>query len=76
MILQHGLFSSSRDFVINSPGGDVDEPLDHVGNNLGFELAKRKYDVWMPNTRGNKYSMNHTRLDPDKGRYFDYQRLS
>ena len=62
VILQHGLLSSSRDWLINAPGGDASEQLGDVGNNLGFELAKRGYDVWLTNSRGNKYSMKHVSL--------------
>ena len=71
VILQHGLMSSGHDFIINSPGGDLEE--DHgeiVGNNLGFELSRRGYDVWLANSRGNTYARNHTFLHPDMGKAF------
>lgn len=72
VILQHGLLSSSRDWLINAPGGDASEHLRIVGNNLGFELAKRGYDVWITNSRGNKYSMNHVSISSKEGRFWDF----
>lgn len=55
VVLFHGMAAHSAHFVINS-----DKNMD---DSVGFALAKRGQDVWMPNFRGGFFTLGHKLLD-------------
>ncbi|KAL3266972.1 hypothetical protein HHI36_011121 [Cryptolaemus montrouzieri] len=60
ILLQHGLLSSSADWV------------DEGNASLAFLLADDGYDVWLGNARGNHYSIGHTKLSTDSKEFWDF----
>lgn len=70
IILQPGLTGSSTGFIIASDFVPTD--LNVTGQNMGLELARRGYDVWLSNNRGNEYGKNHTTLDPKKRKFWEW----
>ena len=53
-LMVHGLIDSSDAWILNGKN-----------NSQALVLASQGYDVWLANTRGNKYSVNHTKLNSD-----------
>ena len=75
VVLAHAVPVSGSQFIAH-PGGHIDENLAPgvVGNNLGFELAKRGYDVWLCNVRGNEYSIGHTHFHTYSREFWDFSK--
>lgn len=60
VLLVHGIADSSDSWLVLGPA-----------NSLAYKLADLGYDVWLHNTRGNKYSRGHIRNIPTR-KYWNY----
>ncbi|XP_044749500.1 lipase 3-like [Coccinella septempunctata] len=60
ILLQHGLLSSSSDWV------------DEGNKSLSFALADQGYDVWLGNARGNHYSIGHISFRLDSEQFWNF----
>ncbi|XP_063825336.1 lipase 3-like [Ostrinia nubilalis] len=61
VILQHGLFDSSANFIASGPE-----------KSLGYVLADAGYDVWMANVRGNRYCREHSRYKTNTKEFWNF----
>ncbi|PNF27545.1 Lipase 3 [Cryptotermes secundus] len=61
VFLQHGILSSSADWIILGPE-----------NSLGYLLADAGFDVWLGNARGNTYSKKHLSLSTSDSKFWDF----
>lgn len=61
VFLQHGLLSSSADWVLLG-----------TQQGFGYLLADLGYDVWMGNARGNTYSRAHVSMNPDRRGFWQF----
>lgn len=79
VILQHGILESGMDFLIGSPFVNVPGNSSAIGDNLAFVLVQTgRYDVWVGNSRGNRYSKGHVSLTPKDTDYwkFSYDQMA
>jgi len=61
VLLQHGIFDSSDGWVCNGE--------DH---SIAFVLAKNNFDVWLSNSRGNKYCKEHEKYNPQSFEFWQF----
>ncbi|XP_063358670.1 lipase 3-like isoform X2 [Cydia amplana] len=61
VFLQHGLLSSSAEWVLMMPG-----------KGFAYILAEAGYDVWMGNARGNTYSKRHISINPTSSSFWKF----
>ena len=64
------MLGTSADFIIASEQNP--KSTDEIGQNMGFELAKQGFDVWLTNNRGSRYGMDHLVLSSKKSKFWDF----
>ncbi|KAJ2887772.1 cholesterol esterase [Coemansia asiatica] len=62
VLFWHGFMLSSECFVCHPDWVNI----------LPFRLAEAGYDVWLGNSRGNKYSYKHIKYAPDDARFWSF----
>ncbi|KAJ2343795.1 cholesterol esterase, partial [Coemansia sp. RSA 2618] len=62
VLFWHGFMLSSECFVCHPDWINI----------LPFRLAEAGYDVWLGNSRGNKYSYKHMKYTPDDRRFWNF----
>ena len=61
VLLQHGIFDSSDGWVCN-----VEE------HSIAFVLANNNFDVWLSNSRGNKYCKSHEKYNSQNYEFWQF----
>lgn len=59
VLFQHGVFDSADGWIMN-----------YADKTPAFVAVNEGYDVWLNNSRGNKYSRAHTSLNPNKSKFW------
>ncbi|KAJ6223183.1 hypothetical protein RDWZM_001728 [Blomia tropicalis] len=71
LIAFHGLINDATYWFWNSPFLTNNES--YCGENFGFCLLRSgRYDLWVPNARGNGYSMDHVKYSTQDTRFWEF----
>lgn len=71
VIIFHGVITDTAYFYFNSPLENTTHTS--CSDNFGFCLLKQgRYDLWIPNARGNRYSRGHLRYSDHDSRYWSF----
>ncbi len=60
VLMVHGIVDSADGWVV------------HDDQSPAFILSRAGYDVWLGNSRGNKYSKRHIKLDTESEEFWDF----
>jgi len=61
VLLWHGLMDDAITWVVNMPA-----------QSLAYLLADQGYDVWLGNSRGNRYALRHVHLNPSLDPFWQF----
>ena len=62
VLCQHGILDSAAGWMLNG------------SESIAFKLVEAGFDVWLNNTRGSLYSLEHQHIELDKKNQTDYKR--
>ncbi|KAI1279532.1 Lysosomal acid lipase/cholesteryl ester hydrolase [Halotydeus destructor] len=74
VFMNHGFADASDVWLAIDTEGDLGDGhvTDKVDRELAFALARRGYDVWLANWRGNKYSNEHSLVNTSSAEYWRF----
>ena len=72
VLMFHGFSVNPNSFLVTGSGGGINSPPGISSPNLGFEIARIGFDVWLLEQRGLPYSSNNTRYTRTSNEYWNW----
>ena len=72
VLFLHGITGSTNNYLDTNYGGNVLDPPGVLSPNLGFEVARAGFDVWLMDQRATPYSSNNTKYNPLEPEYWNW----